>query len=540
MLTASTHTGLLGRWTAPSQGAQFVSLKDALLSFHKPAVVLSNGKVAQDGQITFGSGQESGEAVAAFVNSFHPSQMGDAEFRQAHGLKYAYVQGAMANGIASEALVEAISAAGGLGFFGAAGLPPARVAAAIERIQKNLGDRPYGFNFIHSPNEPYLEDEIINLYLEKGVRRIEAAAFLGLTLPLVRYRVSGIHRSAQGQVVCPNHVFAKVSRIEVASKFFAPPPEAMLKTLVEQGVITQEQAAMAATIPVAQDLTAEADSGGHTDNRPALCLVPTMIALRDQMQAKYNYAQPLRVGAAGGIATPLSACAAFAMGAAYIVTGSVNQACQESGSSDIVRQMLAQARQADVMMAPAADMFEMGVNVQVLKFGTLFPVRAKKLYEIYRRYDSLETLPAADREFIERDLLRCSVDQEWANTKAFFDQRDPKQVERASREPKHKMALVFRSYLGRASRWANQGLEDRKVDYQVWCGPAMGAFNEWARGTHLEKMQDRRADQVAHNLLVGAAYLTRLNTLKQQGFVPDAASESFAPLTAQELARVLA
>src|SRR5258708_39524783 len=95
---------------------------------------------------------------------------------------------------------------------------------------------------------------------------------------------------------------------------------------------------------------------------------------------------PLRVGAAGGIATPASAAAAFVMGAAYVLTGSINQACVESGSSDLVREMLAQAEQADVIMAPAADMFEMGVRVQVLKRGTLFAMRAAKFFELYRNY----------------------------------------------------------------------------------------------------------------------------------------------------------
>ena len=33
---------------------------------------------------------------------------------------------------------------------------------------------------------------------------------------------------------------------------------------------------------MAEDLTAEADSGGHTDNRPAITLLPTMLALRDR------------------------------------------------------------------------------------------------------------------------------------------------------------------------------------------------------------------------------------------------------------------
>src|SRR5213075_3467264 len=99
-------------------------------------------------------------------------------------------------------------------------------------------------------------------------------------------------------------------------------------------------------------------------------------------------------GAAGGIGTPAAAAAAFAMGAAYVVTGSINQACTESGSSDVVRKMLAAAEQADVAMAPAADMFEMGVKVQVLKRGTMFGVRSAKLYEAYHGHASLEAIPA--------------------------------------------------------------------------------------------------------------------------------------------------
>ena len=201
--------------------------------------------------------------------------------------------------------------------------------------------------------------------------------------------------------------------------------------------------------------------------------------------------------------------------------------------------MLAQARQADVAMAPAADMFEMGVNVQVLKWGTMFPVRAKKLYELYRRYDSLESIPQADRQMLEKDYLRTSLEQEWENTRAFFAQRDPRQNERADKDPKHKMALVFRSYLGRASRWANSGLEDRKVDFQIWCGPAMGAFNEWAKGSELEKAENRRAGLVAHNLMLGAAVLTRANYLRQQGADLPEEATTFQPMTKDQISAYL-
>ena len=158
------------------------------------------------------------------------------------------------------------------------------------------------------------------------MRLVEASAYLDLTLPVVRYRVSGLRRGPDGAVVAPNRVIAKVSRVEVAAKFFSPPPDSILRELLESKQITPEEASLAASIPVAQDVTGEADSGGHTDNRPLVTILPSLLALCDSLQARHGYAEPLRVGAAGGISTPASVAAAFAMGAAYVLTGSVNQA----------------------------------------------------------------------------------------------------------------------------------------------------------------------------------------------------------------------
>ena len=171
---------------------------------------------------------------------------------------------------------------------------------------------------------------------------------------------------------------------------------------------------------MAQDISAEADSGGHTDSRPALTMMPIFLALRDRMQAENNYDCKLRVGLGGGISTPSSAAAAFAMGAAYVLTGSVNQACIESGTSDLVRDMLAECRQADVIKAPAADMFEMGVEVQVLKRGTMFAMRGHKLYDLYRTYDSWEAIPEDERKKIEEQNLRMPFEEAWEKCIAFF------------------------------------------------------------------------------------------------------------------------
>jgi PfaD family protein len=196
--------------------------------------------------------------------------------------------------------------------------------------------------------------------------------------------------------------------------------------------------------------------------------------------------------------------------------------------------MLAQAQQADVAMAPAGDMFEMGVRVQVLKRGTLFALRAQKLYELYRAHAGMDEIPAADRAAIERDIFRAPLEEIWRQTRAFFAVRDPRQVERAEREPRHRMALVFRWYLGMSSRWAKAGEPSRKVDYQVWCGPAMGAFNEWTAGTRLAAPGARRVVDVALAILHGAAVLARAAALRLQGVPLPSDALRLAPATPEE------
>jgi PfaD family protein len=499
-------------------------------------VLVRSGRleIVEDGHFALGS-NGAGE-LAAIVPRCRLEDMGDLRFRADHGLRYPLMSGAMANGIGSVEIVEAMGRGGFLGVFGSAGLSVVAVEQALDRIQSRLRDDvPYGMNLIHSPGEPELEASVVDMYLRRRVPLVEASAFLNVTLPVVRYRVAGLRRDLSGRIVAGNRLIAKVSRVEVASKFMAPPPDRFLRELTATGQITDEQAECASRIPMADDITAEADSGGHTDNQPAIVLLPTMLALRDHLQAQHRYDRPVRVGAAGGISTPWAAAAALAMGAAYLVTGSVNQSCVEAGTSDLVRRMLAQAQQADIAMAPAADMFEMGVKVQVLKRGTLFAMRAAKLYELYRAHAGLDEIPSSERAALEKTVFRMPVEAVWEETKDYFRTRDPARIERAQRDPKQKMALVFRWYLGMSSNWANSGEPSRTVDYQIWCGPAMAAFNDWVRGSFLEPPENRRVATVALNILYGAAVLTRARILSLQGVSLPPGVPRLAPLEPREI-----
>mgnify|MGYP000094310446 FL=1 len=538
---------ITGWWTSngtqPETGSN--AIKEAISRVTHPVYMVDmdgHMGVGHDGIVVMGKDapdMSEGYPLTAWSPPLHPENLGDPVFKKRHNIRYPYIAGAMANGITSTDIVEEMGCAGMAGFFGAGGLTLDKIEAAIDRLEERLKDITYGFNLIHSPNDPDHENAVVQLYLRRGVRLVSAAAYMNLTLPIVYYRVKGIHRDTDGNIICPNKIIAKVSRVEVARKFFSPPPEKFLGQLYERKLITEEEAELARHIPMADDLTAEADSGGHTDNRPALALLPNIIALRDEMVRQFDYKDPVCVGLGGGIATPESTAAAFAMGAAYVLTGSVNQSCVESGTSESVRQMLADAGQADVSMAPAADMFEMGVKVQVLKRGTLFPVRAAKLYEIYSRYNSLEEIPENETKNIEKNFFKCGLQEEWHRTKSFFQQRDPRQIKLAESKPKHKMALIFRSYLGRSSFWAISGDPERKIDFQIWCGPAIGAFNEWVRGTFLEKPENRKVVTVAMNLLYGASIVTRINWLRNQGIVLPTDAGSFSPMELSEIQKNL-
>jgi len=494
--------------------------------------------VARGGAIATGDAADADGTTSwpllASLPAIYPEWLGDRSFSEAHGVRFPYASGAMANGIASTRLVIAMARAGFMAFFGAAGLTPDRVEQAIDELERELGaagsDGPnWGANLIHSPNEPAIEERVADLYVRRGVRRVSAAAYMGLTPHIVRYAYTGIAQLPDGRITRQNHVFAKISRPEVARRFMEPAPAEMLDELVRTGKLSAEEGRLARELPVAEDYTVESDSGGHTDNRPLTALLPTILGLRDEISLERGYRRPLRIGAAGGLGTPGAVAAAFALGASYVVTGSVNQACIESGLDAEGKGMLADAGLADVIMAPAADMFELGVEVQVLKRGSFFGVRAKKLYELYKTYDSLDSIPAADRKRVEKEMLRCSFEQAWSDTAAFWRERDPAEVAKAEADPKHKMALVFRSYLGQSSGWSIAGVSDRRADYQIWCGPSMGAFNAWTKGSFLAEPENREVVQVARNLLEGAAVITRAHQLRSFGVAVPPAGFDYRP-----------
>lgn len=432
--------------------------------------------------------------------------LGCPEFRRDYGVKYAYLAGSMYKGISSEDLVVRMGKAGLLAFFGTGGLDLGRIEDAILAIRRRLGKgRTFGMNLLSNPAQPLHELAMVDLFLRHGVDTVEASGSMQITPAVVKYRLAGLRRGPEGSAVAGNRIIAKVSRPEIGRLFLSPAPEAIVAALLEQRQVTADQARLSRLVALADDLCVEADSAGHTDRGSAVTLLPAFLRLRDDSMRIHSYRKRIRVGLAGGIGTPEAAAAAFVMGADFILTGSINQCTVDAGLSDAAKDLLEQMDVQDTDYAPAGDMFEIGSQVQVLKKGVFFPARANKLYELYRNHDSVNDIDSRTIRHIEEKYFRRSLDEVYAETKEYWSRVRPAEIERAERDPKHKMVLLFKWYFVHSMRLALQGCTEQPLDYQIHCSPALGAFNKWVKDTPLQPWKARHADIIAETLMTETA-----------------------------------
>lgn len=444
------------------------------------------------------------------MNAITAESLGSREFKKDYGLRYAYVAGAMYKGIASKELVVAMGKAGMIGFLGTGGLDLSEVDASIGFIKSQLAaGQPYGMNLLSNLERPDIEEQTVELFLKAGVCYVEAAAFMRITQSLVRWRLTGLERNPEGKIERPRRILAKVSRPEVAAAFMQPAPQTIVKTLLAAGKITPVEAELSQSIPVADEVCVEADSAGHTDQGVAYALMPAILILRDDLMAKYRYDKVIKVGAAGGIGTPHAAAAALTMGADFILTGSINQCTVEAGTSGAAKDILEQLNVQDTDYAPAGDMFEMGARVQVASKGLFFPARANKLYELYKQYNSLEEIDPKMRQQIQERYFKRSFDDVWNETRSYYQRAYPARLAEIEKNPKQKMALIFRWYFVHSARLAMRGSDEQKVDYQIHCGPAMGAFNQWVKGSDLQSWRNRHVADIGLKLMNGTAEMLR-------------------------------
>ena len=109
----------------------------------------------------------------AFLPAIGMETLGDKRFKERHGLIYPYVAGAMANGISSAQMVKTMAKNGMMGFLGAGGLSLEQIEENIIDLKESLGDKPFGFNLIHSLGDPDHEMATVKLYPKHKIRSEE-------------------------------------------------------------------------------------------------------------------------------------------------------------------------------------------------------------------------------------------------------------------------------------------------------------------------------------------------------------------------------
>lgn len=108
------------------------------------------------------------------------------------------------------------------------------------------------------------------------------------------------------------------------------------------------------------------------------------------------------------------------------------------------------------------------------------------------------------RNQIEEKYFKRSFEQVYEEVKAHYP---PQEIQKAERNPKQKMAIIFKWYFHYSNSLALSGSEESRVDYQIHCGPALGAFNQWVKGTALESWRNRHVDKIGIHLMNETARL---------------------------------
>lgn len=425
------------------------------------------------------------------------SSLGSSHFKEIFGLRHAYVAGSMYRGISSPELVIRMAKANLLSFYGIGGLDLDEVESGIKKIQEELSNNEsFGVNLLCNYIYPEEEFQCIELFLKYQIRIIEASSFLMITPAIAFFVIKGLYYDhAKGRVSTRHHLFAKVSRIEIAKIFMEPIPSHIIESLLLSGKISLEEAALAKTIPISTYICVEGDSGGHTDRKLLAPLLISILNLRNEMKKIYQNRYSFFIGAGGGLGEPISISTNFLMGADFILTGSINQCSVEARMSGRAKDLLQNMHSVDTEYAIAGDMFEMGAKVQVLKKGTLFPTRANTLYHIYHLFKDVADLPSAMREMIEKHFFRLTFQEVAEDLGDYYQQK---------KTPKEKMAALFRWYLKKSNEWALLGVADRVADFQIHTGPALGMFNQWMKGTEYENWQNRHVDEIGELLMEGS------------------------------------
>jgi len=263
-----------------------------------------------------------------------PPRWNENRFTAKLGIDYPVIQGPL-GGLSSQKLTAAVSSFGGLGSFGAHGLTPEAIKAAIAEI-RSLTSKPFAMNLWVS-----MEDEGARTSDENAFNRSLAPltthlAALGAPRPTFK-PYSPARFEDQGRVLLD-------AKVPVFSFIFGIPPREILeecraKSIVTIGTATTpEEGAALQEAGVDAIVASGFEAGGHRGSflRAAEDSLMGILSLVPQIVDNVD----VPVIAAGGIGDARGVVAALALGAEGGQMGTVFLACEESGASLLHRRAL--------------------------------------------------------------------------------------------------------------------------------------------------------------------------------------------------------
>ncbi len=250
------------------------------------------------------------------------------------GIEYPIVQGPF-SGLSCQRLTAAVSNFGGLGSFGAHGLPPEAIRDVVAEI-RGLTARPFAMNLWVS-----MEDA--------GARTSDAAAF-ERSLARLAGHFTSLGASLPGyEPYAPRRFEDQVrvlidARVPVFSFVFGVPPREILDECRTQGIVTvgtattPEEASLLEQAGVDAVVASGFEAGGHRGSflREAEDSLTGTFSLVPRIADRVA----IPVIAAGGVADARGVVAALVLGAQAVQMGTVFLSCEESGSSAIHRDAL--------------------------------------------------------------------------------------------------------------------------------------------------------------------------------------------------------
>src|SRR5467141_1805884 len=250
------------------------------------------------------------------------------------GINYPIIQGPL-GGLSSQRLTAAVSNFGGLGSFGAHGLPPEAIKDVIPEI-RSLTSKPFAMNLWVSMEDAGARTSDESAFIRSLAPLAGHLAALGAPLPAYK-PYSPVRFEDQARVLLDANVPAFSFIVGIPPREILE--ECRAKSIVTIGTATTpDEAAALQEAGVDAIVASGFEAGGHRGS--------FLQSAEDSLTGTFSLIPQIAdivgvpVIAAGGIADARGVIATLALGAEAVQIGTAFLACEESGASLLHRQAL--------------------------------------------------------------------------------------------------------------------------------------------------------------------------------------------------------